>query len=296
MSKFVSVLAFVLASLVLTTAGGSAAVPSDYKIRPNDTISVLVFGEEKLSANALRVPPSGVISLPLGGDVLVGGLSPAEASDSIARSLTRYLRYPKVSVSVVTLGTIDVSVLGNVKTPGRYTMQSSARLTDALAAAGGLGPTDGNFPMARIQRSDGSIAQISLQSLLHDGAAQLNVPMSNETTIYVASPSSMTVEIFGAVDHPGDIALREGDRLITAVARAGPSTSQNPDLNRVTVRRMLPNGQNVQQTFDLYAIMKSGDVAKDLVLQKGDVVMVPTAKKQINFNPLSILSRYVPFL
>jgi len=272
------VLSAVFALLAITSAGAALAAPSpDYHIRVGDTVSVTVYGEAALSQPTLRVLPGGAVAMPLAGDVVVAGLTPPDASNAIARALSHYLRQPKVTVAVVTAATVDVLVLGNVKTPGKYPLQPEARLTDALAAAGGLGPVDGQLPNARLQAADGTVSEVSLQKLLQQGDVTLNVPVSNQMTIIVTAPLTMNVQVFGAVDHPGDVALHEGDRLLSAIARAGTSPTLNPDLNRVTLRRIQADGTPKTQIINLYEIVKGGDLKKDILLQKGDIVFIPQA-------------------
>ena len=295
MRKFATVFAFALATLVTASSASAAQVSADYRIHSGDTLSVSVFGEATLSQPSLRVLPGGNISMPLAGAVSVEGLSPSKASDVIARALSRYLRHPKVTVAVVTPATLDVLVLGNVKTPGKYSLQSESRLTDAIAAAGGLGVTDGPLPDARLQSADGRVVEISLQRLLQQGEAALNEPVQNEITIYVISPLPVTVQVWGAVDHPGDVSIKEGDHLVQAIARAGPSPSQNPDLNNIQVRRLMLDGSSRTFTVNLFDILKSGNAGRDPVLQKGDVVYVPQAKKKTDFlGPLTTLLLFLP--
>jgi polysaccharide export outer membrane protein len=97
--------------------------------------------------------PSGTIVEPLAGQVKVAG-SRHPGFFGRGRALSRYLRHPKVAVAVSLVGPLDVYVLGNVKTPGKYQLQPDSRLMDALAAAGGLGPVDGDLPAARISEGD----------------------------------------------------------------------------------------------------------------------------------------------
>jgi polysaccharide export outer membrane protein len=280
------ILAAVLALAVLVRAGGAAvaATTADYRIRAGDTLSVSVYGETTLSQASLRVLPGGVISMPLAGDVHIAGMTPNDASSAVASALSRYLRYPKVTIAVITPSTVDVTVLGNVKTPGKYALAPESRLTDAIAAAGGLGPTDGPLPSARLQTADGRVAEIPLQRLLQQGDIALNIPMQPMMTIYVISPLPVNVQVFGAVEHPGDVPLHEGDRLVAALARAGASPSSNPDLNHVQVRRSLPDGTVRTYNVNLYDVLRSRDAARDMPLQKGDVVYVPQAPKKTDFS------------
>jgi polysaccharide export outer membrane protein len=293
--------AALLTALVLfcsTAAALRAEVTGDYKIRVGDIVSVTVYNEATLTQPALRVLPGGTVGLPLAGEVKIAGLTTGGASRAVEKALARYLRQPSVTVAVAQVGPVDVLVLGNVRTPGKYTLQPESRLTDALAAAGGLGPTDGDLPNARMQTYGGAVKEISLQKLLHEGDVSLNAQVENEETIYVPSPLILNVQVLGAVDHAGDVQLHEGDRVLTALARAGTSPSLNPDLNRVIVRRAGSDGKTTTQTVNVYEIVKSADVSKDVVLQKGDVVFVPTAVRHFNLGDMlsTILGigRYFP--
>jgi polysaccharide export outer membrane protein len=200
-----------------------------------------------------------------------------------------------VTVAIYTVGPVEALVLGNVKVPGKYTLPPPARVTDAIAAAGGLGPVDGDFPDARLEAPEGTTKSVSLQKLLHDGDESQNVAIESGETVYVPSPSVFNVVVTGAVDKPGDVALHEGDDVAMAVARAGASSAQKPDLNRVTVTRTQGDGKIMRQTINLYPILQNGDLSHDLKLQKGDLVFVPQAGPKMNIlDPLYLLRFLVP--
>jgi polysaccharide export outer membrane protein len=259
-------------------AEATIASPRDYRLRQGDEVTVTVFGEPTLTPpQPLRIMQGGAVTVPLVGNVVVSGMTTAQASRAIAGRLQHYLRSPQVTVAVFSVGPVDALILGNVKNPGKYTLPPPARLTDVLAAAGGLGPTDGDFPEARVESPDGSVTRVSLQKLLHDGDSSLNAALVSGATVYVPSPSTFNVRVIGAVDKPGDVALHEGDDLAMAIARAGTSSQQNVDLNHVSVTRVGADGKADVQTIDLYGILKRGDLSHDLVMQKNDLVYVPKA-------------------
>ena len=260
-----------------TTSRTRTASRFELPLRPGDEVSLTVYGEAALSpAQPLRVLPGGAVEVPLVGEVIVGGKTPAEASSLIARKLQRYLKEPRVTLAVFNVAPVESLVLGNVKTPGKYTLLPPARLTDVIAAAGGLGPTDGDLPDARVQSASGAITTVSLQKLLHDGDVALNLPIEPGDEVYVPSPNLFAVHV---VDKPGDVQLREGDDLAMAVARAGTSTNSNPDLNRIVVTRTV-DGKSTVTNVNLYEVLKNGDRSKDVVMQKGDLVYVPTNPKK----------------
>ena len=252
----------------------AAASGEVYRIHVGDQIAVTVAGEQN-PTQVLKVVRGGTISYPLVGSVNVAGLTPNEASGVMERALTKYMRHPVVTIGVVQEGQIEVLVLGNVKAPNKYLISSQGRLYDAIAAAGGLGPTDGDLPMARIGTSDGKVSQYSLQKLLQEGDLSQNAALPDQATVYVESPATFLVRVVGDVSRGGDVQVHEGEHLSAAVARAGPT--QTADLNRITLSRTDADGKKSVQTVDLYAILNKGEYDKDVAMQKGDFIGIPMA-------------------
>jgi len=253
----------------------AAQADDTYRLHSGDQITVNVFGEQALTGPQ-TVLPDGSIGMPLVGKVRVSGQTPEQAAQTIAYALQKYVRHPVVTVSVTQQGPLNVLVLGNVKTPGKYALQpAGSMLTDALAAAGGVGPVDGPYPDARIASSNGSSAQaISLEKLLHDGDLSKNVPLHDGEVVYVPAPATFNVYVGGAVDHPGEIQLNEGDNLAIAIIKAGNGPTSNGDFNNVKVVRNNPSGQKQTYTFDMYKLIQENKLG-EFPMQKGDIVYVP---------------------
>lgn len=249
-----------------------------YRIHAGDQLAVEVFGDQSLS-HTVTVLSGGDIFYPLVGRIHLDGMTPDQAAAAVGIALRKYVRQPIVNVSVLAQGPIDVLVLGDVKNPGKYLLPATSRVSDALAAAGGLAPTDGDFPVARVQSVAGDTAQVPLQKLLHDGDTAVDMRLANGSTLYVPAPATFTIEVLGAVDKPGEVTLHEGDKLAMAVAKAGASPNTNPDFNNIEVKRTLPDGTSQTYTVNLYATLKNGNVSQDLTMAKGDIVFVPQSKK-----------------
>lgn len=258
----------------------SSAVVPDVVIQPGDQLNIEVFGDRSLT-QIVRVSTEGKIDYPLIGSLAVAGMSPPAATQKITEALRKYLTHPLVTLSVVAAGSMSISVIGNVKTQGEYQIRSGGRLSDAIAAAGGFGPTDGDLPMVRITSPGGSIKEVSLQELFHGGDASLNVPLTDKSVVNVLAPNVLTVEVVGAVDRPGNVQLDEGQRLSMAIARAGTSPDAISDLNHVVITRIDPSGKTTKQEVNLYNTLLHGDMRSDPVLQKGDLIYVPQGTRSV---------------
>ena len=135
-------------AFALTLAAAIAAAPAvpaaqenepraDYAIGPEDVLDIAVWNNTDIS-RTVPVRPDGKISLPLLNDVQAAGLSPAQLRDVLAKQLADYISSPIVSVIVREIHSVKVTVIGEVKTPGRYELRSRTTVLDVLAMAGGL--------------------------------------------------------------------------------------------------------------------------------------------------------------
>jgi polysaccharide biosynthesis/export protein len=113
----------------------SAATDSAYHLGPGDKLKIVVFGSEDLSGDAV-VGDTGVLSLPLIGDIKAAGLTPAQLTEAMKAKLADgFMRDPKVSVSVTTYR--PVYVMGEVTRPGEYPFASGMSVLNAIALGGG---------------------------------------------------------------------------------------------------------------------------------------------------------------
>ena len=270
-----------LCCLLFAAASGAFADPlaPSSVLHAGDQLQIQVGGEPQLSQK-VTIAADGTIGLPMVGQIRIAGATPADAGDAIAAALTRYIRKPQVNVAVVTRGSVHVMVLGDVVKSGEYLLDSPARLSDALAAAGGMDPTvAGPYPVARIAEPDGTTYHISLEELLRGGDPSRDVALSEGAAVYVPGPTTFQITVLGAVDHPGTVTLNAGDRLSIAIAKAGDDGASGADLNRILVTRTESDGTSASHPVDLYQSLEKGDTRFDPLMRKGDVVYVPIAKK-----------------
>lgn len=254
------------------TPGGTTVSPV---IHPGDTLFITVFDEPTLPQTAV-VQADGTIQYPLAGRVLVAGMSAAEARDVLTRALRKYMKHPAVTLAVQQQGQINVLVLGNVKNSGKFQMRSGAHLIDAVSAAGGVATQYGEFPTARVSEADGTLVTASLEKLIRGADATQNLPLEDNSIVYVTGAELVRVQVIGAVSRPGNVEVNVGDRLTMALARAGAESSVHPDLNRIVLTRLDPaTGKYMPYQINLFQWYQNGDRRFDPILQKDDSIYVP---------------------
>ncbi len=112
---------------------------SSYILAPNDLVDVKVFQEDDLESK-VRISRNGTVTLPLIGEVKIGGRTPQEAARTVREALAKgYLINPQVTVNVVNFAKYRVTVLGQVQKPGSYDFPNREKLTllEAIGLAGG---------------------------------------------------------------------------------------------------------------------------------------------------------------
>jgi polysaccharide export outer membrane protein len=112
---------------------------SQYLIGPADVLSISVWNHKEMN-QTVTVRPDGQVSFALIGDIPAVGLTPLELQGAMEKALGEYIELipGEVSVVVDAVHSYKVSVLGEVRLPGRFEFQNQASVLDALAEAGGL--------------------------------------------------------------------------------------------------------------------------------------------------------------
>ena len=112
---------------------------SSYILAPNDLVNVKVFQEDDLESK-VRISRDGTVTLPLIGEVRIGGKTPQQAARTIRDALSKgYLINPQVTLNVINFAKYRVTMLGQVQKPGSYDFPNRERLTllEAIGLAGG---------------------------------------------------------------------------------------------------------------------------------------------------------------
>ncbi|HEY3860181.1 MAG TPA: polysaccharide biosynthesis/export family protein [Gammaproteobacteria bacterium] len=134
---------------------GESCRVEKYVIGPGDVLHISVWKDATLE-RIDTVRPDGMISFPLINEVQASGLTPMQLQKTLADRLRQYMSDPEVSVVVQEVHSFAVSVLGEVKTPGRYELKNDATVLDVLAQAGGLSEFASPSKIVILRDEDGS--------------------------------------------------------------------------------------------------------------------------------------------
>lgn len=245
-------LAAVLCWLLLVAAA-MAAEEGDasglIQLGPGDSVKVEVYGQPDMTST-VSVGADGKLNLPLVGAVAVDGLSPGEAGTKIEQALRSggFLNDPHVTLSLLNSRSQRISVLGQVHSPGRYTIDQKTTLLDVLAQAGGIGDDGADY--VYVLRPDGAGAVRKLTVKLPGLAGVGGTPGGNMVlerlqggdTLYV--PRAERFYITGEVTAGAMYRLEPGMTVLEAIARAGGVT-QRGSQSRIEIKRLTQDGRYV---------------------------------------------------
>ncbi len=116
---------------------GGIEPPADYMIGPEDVLGVLFWRETEMSGD-VTVRPDGRITLPLIGDVVAAGLTPAALKATIQGVAAKFLTDPNATIVVREIKSRQVFITGEVASPGAYALTGPRTVMQLIALAGGV--------------------------------------------------------------------------------------------------------------------------------------------------------------
>lgn len=199
------------------------ATPSNYVIGVNDEIIIDVFGVSDITRK-IKVNTEGAIRYPKYAPIKVAGLTIEQATSKIKRELTNI--YPgilsgktTIQVSLGQIRSIKITLLGEIRRPGNYTVPSLATIMNALYASGGPNSL-GDFRNIELVRGGKSIVKFDLYDFLFNGDLTKNLLLQDQDVIKVA-PYSKRVTLMGAVKKPAIFDLKENENAGKLIKYAG---------------------------------------------------------------------------
>lgn len=244
----------------------SIPTPKNYQLGPGDELIIDIWGQTE-NTYRLEVNNEGNIALENLGPVYVNGLTIEEANDKILENLKRLYSGLRSgnnqnTWALVSLGrvrSIQVTLMGEINTPGTYTMSSLSSVFNALYLSGGPNST-GSFRTIEVIRDNEIVSELDLYDFLVYGDQSDNIRLRDQDVIKV-NPYQERVEIEGEVKRPGIYEMKEEETLDRLLEYTG-GFNEHAYTRQVTVHRNTPTQRSIisvnNEGFDDFA-MQSGD-------------------------------------
>lgn len=163
------------------SGGGADATSPLYVIGPGDSLHVFVWGDNELSTEVV-VRPDGLITTPLVEDLPASGKTPTELARTLEERLSRFVKNPKVTVSVTNFVgryTEQVRVVGQAAQPQSLPYRDGMTLLDVIISVGGLTEFAAGNKATIVRKINGKTQQyrVRLDDLIRDGDISANTRM-----------------------------------------------------------------------------------------------------------------------
>ena len=220
------------------------ATPENYRLGPGDAVYVDIYGASQKTIES-TVSPDGSVVIEGYGPVYVAGMTVSQANATIKKKLGSRYQSSQLRLTVGETRSIMVNVVGDVKTPGTYTLSAFASVFHALYMAGGV--TDlGTLRNIRIYRNNQLLSVVDIYDYILNGRMTGNVRLQDNDMIMVGTYDCL-VYIDGKVKRPMYYEMKKNESLQSLVKYAGGFTG---DAYKGSVRVIRKSGRE----YSIYTV------------------------------------------
>ena len=216
--------------------GDNTPIPPDYLIGPDDNLKIILFGNNNKRYN-LKVTREGNVFIPEIGPVYVSGITFEDVKDLIKKTINNQLIGTDVSITLGSLRSIDIFVLGAANKPGMYSISALSTLTNAIIKSGGIN-SSGSLRNIKLKRKGKTISSFDFYDLLINGDTSGDSRMMQGDVVFI-EPIGKTAAIQGQMNRSGIFELKEGESLDDLIRFAGytkpKANFKKADLMRINI-------------------------------------------------------------
>lgn len=244
------------------------ATPQNYILGPGDAVYIDIYGASQKTIES-TVSPDGEVTIEGFGPVQVSGLTVAQANARLRSTLGARYSSSKIKLTVGQTRSIMINVMGEVKTPGTYTLPAFATVFHALYMAGGTNDI-GTMRNIKVYRNNRLVSVVDIYDYILNGKLTGNVRLADNDVISVG-PYDCLVNITGKVKRPMYYEMKRNESVGTLLKYAGGFTG---DAYKKSVRIVRKTGReysvyNVDE-FDMSAfhLADEDSVSVDSILPR----------------------------
>ncbi|MCH5181596.1 MAG: SLBB domain-containing protein [Prevotellaceae bacterium] len=194
------------------------SMPADYRLGPGDAVFVDIWGASQKTFTS-TVSPDGMLNIEGFGPVNVNGLTIVQAQNRLNATLGSRYAGSRLRLTVGETKSISVNVMGEVVTPGTYTLSPFATVFQALYSAGGVGDI-GTLRDIKVYRDGRLVTSVDVYDYILNGNLRGNVRLASGDVI-VVGPYDCIVTISGKVKRPMRYEMKKNESVATLIKYAG---------------------------------------------------------------------------
>jgi protein involved in polysaccharide export with SLBB domain len=222
-------------------------VPQDYVVGPGDTISVQLFGNVNAQYDLL-VNRDGTITFPEIGPIPVAGLEFSEMKNAIEARIGEQMIGVRSSITMGTLRSMQVFVLGDVDRPGSFTVSSLSTVSNALFVSGGVAP-GGTLRDIQIKRRGKLVQRVDGYEIMLRGDTSADIRLQPGDVIFVPTVGPQ-VGVAGEVKRAAIYEVA-GERTVEDLIALAGGVLPTAFEGQARLERIDDGGQRTVLTLDL---------------------------------------------
>ena len=215
-------------------------IPDSYVLGPGDQVVVDIYGASQ-GTLVHTISPEGTITVAGYGPIYLSGLSVTGAQKKLRSTLGSRYKSSDLKLTVGNTRTIQVNIMGEVRTPGTYHLSAFANVFYALYRAGGTNDL-GTLRNIKVYRNGRLVTVVDLYQYILNGRLAGNIRLQDNDVIQV-EPYESLVGITGNVKRPMFYEMRKNESVATLLKYAGGFTG---DAHKKSVRLVRQTGERYQ--------------------------------------------------
>ncbi|OQY38418.1 hypothetical protein B6228_04595 [Candidatus Atribacteria bacterium 4572_76] len=187
----------------------------------------------------------------------------------------------------------NISIGGEVKSPGLYSLEGKVDVLKAISACGGL-TQKANLKNVIINKHNNEVIQVDLEKLFIQNDLTQNYPLETGDSLFVPLTLENNIYVLGEVVRPGIYPIEGDCTVIEAISQAGgytadarlkscvvirkfPHDEEGLKIRTITLKDVKVIREKYEQVIEinLEKIFKDGELAQNIALQPQDIVFIP---------------------
>ena len=219
----------------------------EYILDVGDQLNIILSGDSRSVVESLEIQRDGSILIPKYGKVSLVGLSLNQAEKAVSEYFLTKAPSVEPAIQLSRLRDVQILILGNIVSPGIYTMSAGSNVLSALNVAGGINEKVLTEEL-NIKRNGQIINVVDLYDLLIKGNFDYSNQFRSGDVLLIQS-SYKNIPISGAVANEGIFELIPGEKLMDAINFAGGLTEDYLGYGSFAYKKIRSERLEVHQHF-----------------------------------------------
>ena len=194
------------------------ATPANYIIGTGDLVTINIWGASQESIET-EVNADGHVVIDGVGPIKISGLTVTSANKLLSGKLGQFYSDCEISLTLTEARSVQVQVMGEVVTPGTYTLSSFSTAFNALYMAGGISKI-GTLRDIKVYRGGKLVSAIDVYDYIQNGNTKGDIRLEDNDVIVVGAYACL-VQVKGNVKRPMWYEMKRSETVADLIRYAG---------------------------------------------------------------------------